>query len=73
VHSIGAGVYDPTAATPGDPFSGNIPYKIAGIPVPDAVSFYYQSAYVLHDPHGGKLKTCVDMRAGCPDKEPPTP
>jgi dienelactone hydrolase len=72
VHSIGAGVYDPTAATPGDPFSGNVPYKIAGISIPDAVSFYYQSAYALHNPHGG-LSTCVDMRAGCPDKEPETP
>jgi dienelactone hydrolase len=72
-HSIGAGVYDPTAADPTDPYSGNVPYKIAGIPVKDAVSFYYESEYALHDPSTGALKTCVDMRAGCPAKEPATP
>lgn len=65
VHSIGAGVYDPTAADPTDPFSGNVPYKIAGISVPDAVSFYYLSEYALHDPASGQLKTCANLRAGC--------
>jgi hypothetical protein len=73
VHSIGAGVFDPQAASPTDPFSGNVPYRIAGIPVTDAVSFYYQSEYALHDPNGGGLNTCVDMRASCPATEPPTP
>lgn len=72
VHSIGAGIYDQTGADPSDPYSGNIPYKIAGISVPDAMSFYYQSEYALHGPKGS-LATCVDMRAGCPAKEPPTP
>jgi alpha-beta hydrolase superfamily lysophospholipase len=67
VHSIGAGVYDPSAADPSDPYSGNVPYKIAGIPVADAVSFYYQSEYSLRG------KTCIDMRAACPAKEPATP
>jgi hypothetical protein len=71
--SIGAGVYDPAKADPSDPFAGNVPYKIAGVEVPNAVSFYYQSAYALRDPSGGKVKTCVDMRASCPAKEPPTP
>src|SRR5204863_8544954 len=71
--SIGAGVYDASAADPTDPYSGNVPYKIAGIPASDAVSFYYQSEYSLRDPHGGKRKTCIDMRAGCPAKEPVTP
>jgi len=47
--SIGAGVYDPAAADPADPYSGNVPYKIAGINVADAVSFYYRSAYALPD------------------------
>jgi alpha-beta hydrolase superfamily lysophospholipase len=73
VHSIGAGVYDPSAAVPGDPYSGNVPYKIAGIPVADAVSFYYESEYALHNPRTGGVATCVDMRAGCPATEPPTP
>src|SRR4051794_1148984 len=58
--SIGAGVYDPTAADPTDPYSGNVPYKIAGIKVADAVSFYYRSAYSVRG------RACADMRAGCP-------
>jgi dienelactone hydrolase len=69
VTSIGAGTYDPAAANPADPFSGNVPYKIAGVDVKNAVSFYYQSAYSL--PSAGK--SCVDMRASCPATEPPTP
>ena len=72
-HSIGAGVYDPTAADPTDPYSGNVPYKIAGIPVKDAVSFYYESEYSLRDPRTNQRRTCVDMRASCPAKAPPTP
>ncbi|MEA2389314.1 MAG: hypothetical protein QOG41_2087, partial [Thermoleophilaceae bacterium] len=72
-HSMGAGVYDPSAADPKDPYSGNVLYRIAGIPVANAVSFYYQSEYALHGPRNGLLKTCVDMRAGCPAKEPATP
>jgi alpha-beta hydrolase superfamily lysophospholipase len=66
VHSIGAGVYDPQAVDPADPFSGNIPYKIKGIKVADAVSFYYRSSYALHDSKTRQLKSCADMRAGCP-------
>ncbi|MEA2482544.1 MAG: hypothetical protein QOC55_491 [Thermoleophilaceae bacterium] len=73
--SIGAGVYDPAKANPADPYAGNVPYKIKGIDVANAVSFYYQSAYALRNPHSkrGALATCVDMRAGCPAKEPATP
>jgi dienelactone hydrolase len=58
-YSIGAGVYDPTAADPADPYSGNVPYKINGIKVADAVSFYYRSAYSVRG------RTCADIRAGC--------
>ena len=64
-HSIGTGVYDATAADPTDPYSGNVPYTIAGIAVQDAVSFYYRSAYSLRDPRTGNRVTCEDMRAGC--------
>ncbi len=71
--SIGAGVYDETAIDPTDPYSGNVPYKIAGVSVANAVSFYYQSAYTFHNPKTGAVSTCVDMRAGCPAKEPATP
>jgi len=42
-----------------------VPYKIAGIPVKNAVSFYYLSEYSLRDPHNGHLATCGDMRDGC--------
>jgi hypothetical protein len=61
VTSIGAGTYDPAAANAADPFSGNVPYKIAGIDVANAVSFYYQSAYSLPSAR----KSCADMRKGC--------
>jgi hypothetical protein len=73
--SIGAGTYDPTkaAADPTDPYAGNVPYTIKGVAVPNAVSFYYQSAYSLRDPSSGDVKTCVDIRAGCPAREPATP
>jgi len=59
--SIGAGVWDPAKAVPGDPYSGNVPYKIKGIEVKNAVSFYYLSEYALRDPSGA-LATCADMR-----------
>jgi alpha-beta hydrolase superfamily lysophospholipase len=72
-HSIGAGVYDPSAADPKDPYSGNVPYRIAGIPVANAASFYYESEYAQRNPASGRRKTCVDMRASCPAKAPPTP
>jgi hypothetical protein len=44
-HSIGAGTYSLARALahPGDPLAGNVPYVIAGIPVANAVSFYYES------------------------------
>ena len=53
VYSIGAGTWDPTA--------GNIPYEIAGMSVPDRLSFYYTSGYWLD----GGAEQCADMRAGC--------
>jgi dienelactone hydrolase len=59
--SIGAGVWDPAKVDPRDPYSGNVPYKIAGISVGNAVSFYYLSAYALHNP-GGASVICADMR-----------
>jgi dienelactone hydrolase len=64
-HSTGAGIYDVTAADPTDPYSGNVPYRIAGIPVRDAVSFYYLSEYSLRHPRSGARVRCDDMRAGC--------
>jgi dienelactone hydrolase len=68
-HSIGAGDYSTEAAlaNPTDPLAGNVPYEIEGIPVANAVSFYYRSAYSLTDPTGGERRTCSDVRAGCGD------
>ena len=65
--SIGAGDYSPEAAlaNPADPTAGNVPYRIEGMPVANAVSFYYRSAYSLTDPSTGEPATCADVRAGC--------
>jgi dienelactone hydrolase len=65
ISSIGAGTYDPTRADPTNPYAGNVPYLIEGIAVPDAVSFYYRSAYALRDPASGRVSRCDDVRAGC--------
>lgn len=65
VSSIGAGVYDPALADPADPYSGNTPYLIKGIPVANAVSFYYRSAYSLRDPLSGRVVRCSEIRKGC--------
>ncbi|HUE28492.1 MAG TPA: hypothetical protein VMP89_17085 [Solirubrobacteraceae bacterium] len=72
--SFGAGTYSASqaAADPTNPAAGNVPYEIKGIPIPDTLSFYYYSEYSLHAP-GGPLKTCTDMLAGCPAKQPATP
>ncbi|HVA76078.1 MAG TPA: hypothetical protein VNF71_16105 [Acidimicrobiales bacterium] len=73
-HAIGAGAYSPTAAAadPTDPAAGNQPYLIAGLPVANRVSFYYESEYSLASP-AGSLVTCSDIRAGCPAVAPSTP
>lgn len=64
VSSIGAGAYDAAraAASPADPAAGNVPYRIAGLPVRDRLSFYYRSAYSLG---GGPKGQCADIRRGC--------
>jgi hypothetical protein len=72
--SFGAGTYSETAAAanPADQAAGNVPYEIKGIPIRNTLSFYYYSEYSLHDPGHG-LRTCTDMLAGCPAKQPATP
>jgi hypothetical protein len=69
-YSVGQAQRDPT-----DPAAGNVPYLIKGISIPDTLSFYYYSEYHLHDPQaaGDPLRTCVDMLAHCPAKQPATP
>jgi len=75
--SFGAGTYSAAkaAADPTNPAAGNVSYEIKGIPIRDTLSFYYYSEYSLHDPNakGDPLKTCNDMLAGCPTKQPATP
>jgi hypothetical protein len=71
--SIGAGTYDPAAVDPTDPMSGNVPYIIKGVSVPGSLSFYFSSQYRLTDPVTHRVRTCLDMVAGCPRVAPPTP
>ncbi|MCU1448666.1 MAG: hypothetical protein JWP02_836, partial [Acidimicrobiales bacterium] len=52
--SIGLGIWQPP--------TGNVPYKIDGLKVPDRLSIYYTSGYWLD----GGAEQCADMRAGCP-------
>ena len=44
-HNISQGLWDPIAAAmnPADPYAGNVPYRIAGLPVADRLSFYFPS------------------------------
>jgi dienelactone hydrolase len=72
---IGAGVFDPAAAAadPTDPMAGNVPYRIAGIPILGSLSFYYFSQYRLTDPRTHRVRTCTDMLAHCPKIAPKVP
>jgi len=62
-HNISQGHYDAAAATAaGDPYAGNRPYRLAGLPVRDRLSFYFRSRCALHDPATGALATSDDLR-----------
>jgi len=65
--SIGAGDFstDQALAEPTNPAAGNAPYKIEGMEVANALSFYYGSAYSLTDPKTDETAACADMAAGC--------
>ncbi|HEX8120718.1 MAG TPA: hypothetical protein VF549_05550 [Solirubrobacteraceae bacterium] len=65
--AIGTGEFDQAAAAanPTDRYAGNVPHKIAGIPVANALSFYYASQYSLTKPGKPARRTCTDMRHGC--------
>ena len=75
--SIGAGTYSAkkASADPTDPGAGNVPYEIKRIPIPDTLSFYYYSEYSFHDRgrRHNAVRTCTDMLAGCPAKQPARP
>lgn len=51
-HNISQGFYDPAqAASNADPLlGGNVPYKVAGLPLADRLSFYYRSVCFLSVP-----------------------
>jgi dienelactone hydrolase len=74
-HSIGGGTYDPSAAAadPADTTAGNVPYTIAGLPVADRMSIYYDSEYSLSRRGSNQRATCLDIRAHCPASMPATP
>lgn len=73
--SIGTGTFDAQTvlADPTNREAGNVPYEIAGISIPDTLSFYYYSEFSLTDPVTGIRDTCTDILAGCPSTQPPTP
>lgn len=68
-HNVSQGLFDPVRAlTAGDPFGGNVPYRIAGMRVADRLSFYFRSRCQLTDPAdpGGQPLVSDDVRAeGC--------
>ena len=72
-HNISQGLYDPAAAAanPADPYAGNVPYTIAGLPVTDRYSFYFPSECFIRAPGGTRARhVSEDMRArGCPRAE----
>jgi len=68
-HNISQGFYDATRATAaGDPYAGNVPYRIKGMPVANRMSFYFPSKCYLSVPGAEGLRAVSeDMRAkGCP-------
>jgi pimeloyl-ACP methyl ester carboxylesterase len=73
-HNISQGLFDPAlaAASPTDPYAGNVPYAIEGLPVADRLSFYFASKCFISAPPGapGSRYSSDDMRAGgCPAVE----
>jgi hypothetical protein len=68
-HNISQGLYDAAAAAadPADPYAGNVPYKIAGLPVADRYSFYFPSKCFIRAPgRNGRRFVSEDMRTqGC--------
>jgi dienelactone hydrolase len=68
LHNISQGLFDPLkAAASADPYGGNVPYTIAGMPVADRLSFYYLSKCSLSVPGSTDRATSDDIRTkGCP-------
>jgi pimeloyl-ACP methyl ester carboxylesterase len=65
-HNISQGIFDPDLADPGDPYSGNVPYRIDGLPVADRLSFYFRAKCSLTAPGSAGTVTSDDIRTdGC--------
>lgn len=63
VHALSQGIYDPAAAlAAGNPLAGNQPYMLAGLSVPDRLSFLYLSRCAITDPVTGELAVSEDLR-----------
>ena len=69
-HNISQGFYDPAqaASNPADPYAGNVPYEIAGLPIADRLSFHFPSKCFIRAPapHGGLFASDDMRKEGCP-------
>ena len=65
-HNISQGIFDPDLAEPDDPYAGNVPYRIDGLPVADRLSFYFRAKCSLTAPGSSDTVTSDDVRTdGC--------
>jgi hypothetical protein len=65
-HNISQGIFDPDGADPDDPYAGNVPYTIDGLPIADRLSFYFRAKCPLTVPGSSEMATSDDIRAdGC--------
>jgi pimeloyl-ACP methyl ester carboxylesterase len=65
-HNISQGIFDPDLAAPDDPYAGNVPYSIDGLPVADRLSFYFRAKCSLTAPGSSDMVTSDDIRTnGC--------
>lgn len=66
-HNISQGLYDSKAVAAGEAITqGNRPYRIAGTPVRDRLSFYFRSRCAISQPGSTQRVGSEDMRAaGC--------
>jgi hypothetical protein len=72
-HNISQGIFDQDLARPDDPYTGNVPYRIEGLPVADRLSFYFLAKCSLTAPESSDTVTAHDIRTdGCaaPDTGP---
>jgi dienelactone hydrolase len=66
-HNISQGVFDSNLkAASADPYAGNVPYRIAGLPVADRLSFFFRTKCFLTVPGTKQRAISDDMRTeGC--------